>query len=143
MRRSHWQRGLGTLLGLWFTIAVPGIVLPIPVLDGGDAAMAGMANMPGMDHHGAAQCPQSTAKHGTTDAPGGSGLPAKHHDHSGCDGACCAPATITLASGRLIAIPVVPARVVAAPPPPTRDLLPQLADQVTLPPPLGPPALRA
>jgi hypothetical protein len=143
MRRSCWQRVVGSLIGLWFAIAVPGVVLPLQVLDGGDSAIAGMANMPGMDHHGATPCPQRATTRGAPDAQGGSGVPAKHHHHTGCDGACCAPATVTLAGGRLVAIPVVPMRAVAAAPCQAPALPPQVADQVTLPPPLGPPTLRA
>src|SRR5579862_5721033 len=117
MRRSLWQRVMGGLVGLWFGIAVPGVVLPLQVLEGGDSAMAGMADMPGMDHHAAVPCPPNAATRSVPGAPDGSdgsdgsGMPANHHHHPGCEGACCAPATVTLTGGRLVAIPVVPARV--------------------------------
>jgi len=143
MRRSYRQRVLGALIGLWFAVAVPGVVLPIQVLDGGDVAMAGMADMPGMDHHSVAQCLPGVTDHGAPDARDGPGVPARHHGHTKCDGACCAPATVTLAAGRLVAIPVVPARVVRAVQSPTRDVLPHVAPQVTLPPPVGPPVIWA
>jgi hypothetical protein len=144
MGRSRWQRVGGGLIGLWFAVAVPGVVFPVQVLDGGDSASGAMAGMPGMGDNDIAHCPPAAADHSSSGTHGGdSNVPARHHHHAGCDGACCTPATVTLEAGRLIAIPVVPVRVVAAVRSPTRDDHPQVAPQVTLPPPLGPPALCA
>lgn len=105
--------------------------------------MAGMPGMPGTDHHGMAHCPHSLAGRPAEDPHGGSSAPAGNQHHGGCNGACCTQARLTLTTCRLAAVPVLPARVVAAPPHPTRYLLPRIARQVTLPPPLGPPTFRA
>jgi len=141
MRRSWLHRAVGGLIGIWFALAVPGIA-SIPMADGGDTAMAGMADMPGVDHHGMAPCAQAAAGRPVPAAPGGS-VPAKHQHHGGCDGACCTPATVTLVAGRLAAIPVVPVRVVVNAARPRRDVPRPVAPQVILPPPLGPPAVSA
>ena len=108
MRRSWSQRVFAGVISLWFAVAVPGIA-SMPMAESGDTTMAGMPGMPAMGHGGAPQCVTMGA-HPSPTEPGGS-VPTKQRQHSGCDGACCTPATVTLTAGRLVAIPVVPARV--------------------------------
>lgn len=136
MRRSWSQRVFAGVISLWFAVAVPGIA-SMPMAESGDTTMAGMPGMPAMGHGGAPQCVTMGA-HPSPTEPGGS-VPTKQRQHSGCDGACCTPATVTLTAGRLVAIPVVPARVVTSVATPARDAPRPAAPQVVLPPPVGPP----
>lgn len=140
MRRSWPQRLFAGVIWLWFAVALPGVA-SMPMAEGGGATMAGMPGMAPMGHDGSAQC-QAVAGHPSPVAPDGS-APTRHRQHSGCDGTCCTPATVTLAAGRLVAIPVVPARVVTSVATPARDAARPAAPQVVLPPPVGPPVLWA
>jgi hypothetical protein len=79
------------------------------------------------------------------------GMLAAPHDHSrhqsqpcACLDSCSCAAAVTIATDRLVALPIVPIAVVAV----TRaiesaTLRPPQPDSVVLPPPLGPPALLA
>ncbi len=105
--------------------------------------------------HGAAPCAPTgpaatTASHCAHGGPGGGGGgsapidPAHHHGHHcTCPGACCVTGLVTLAAGRLVALPVVPIEVAAASPLPTATVQASSAPDVVLPLPLGPPSLRA
>jgi hypothetical protein len=82
--------------------------------------------------HGAMPMPAAPAPHGPT-AP----------KQCTCMGTCCAVALLDLPAGRLIALPVVPVTVAVATTAPSARLAPAAAPDLLLPPPLGPPTLRA
>jgi hypothetical protein len=134
---SWWRRAVATVVGLWFTLSVSGVALQLCPLNG----MQGMAGM----HQTAQDCARSAAHQRDTGSPAQNG--GQHnssHDDCGCTGMCCVAATVTLAAAAVVAAPVVEAEappIVA--PADTREFAPRAAPDVTLPPPLGPPTLRA
>ena len=118
MRRPLFARVLAAVLGLWFAASMSGVALQACPEHGG--VMPGM--VAGAQHHG-----------------GHNG----HHGHQcTCPGSCCATGMVTLAAGRLVAIPVVPVSVAAPAPAPVSDVRAVAAPDVALPPPLGPPAFQ-
>lgn len=128
---SVWRRGVAALVGLWFGLWVSGIALQLCPQHGA-MMMAAM-------HQAGTHCAPS---HGHS-MPQGSHKPDDSHDDCTCSGMCCVTATVTLTAARLVLIPVVEAEtptVVAAR---TGELAPRAAPDFTLPPPLGPPTLRA
>jgi hypothetical protein len=137
---SRWRRAVATLIGLWFTASVSGVALQLCPEHGGQM-MAGM-------HHAGTNCDPSTGH-----VPGvPSGSPAQHgngqhhnssHDDCTCTGMCCLTAAVRIAAPRLTVVAVVDAEPQPAAPLGTNELAPRPAPDVTLPPPLGPPALRA
>lgn len=131
---SRWRRAIATMVGLWFAISVSGVALQL-CPQHSMRMMAGMhqartdCNRPG-DPSEASGRPHDTQHQGS-------------HDDCTCTGMCCVAATVTLAAAPLVLIPVVEAE---APPIPAlgmKELAPRAAPDVTLPPPLGPPTLRA
>jgi hypothetical protein len=121
-----WRRLCALLVGVAFVFATTeafGHHL-CPFHDGIAAnsdAMPGMHGAHGAHHH----------------------MPAPGHPHQcTCLGASCCTVAITAPSDRLVALPVVPVRVVRTAAAPRRaDPRPASHDDLLLPPPLGPPAL--
>jgi hypothetical protein len=142
MRRSLFGRALTGVLGLWLTASISGVALQACPTHGGVMPLMG-ANM----HHTGTDCSGPSAQ-----LPGESGTPNQsqqgtghdcHHGHQcTCPGTCCATGVMTLAAGRLVAIPVVPVAVAAVTSAPVNDVRAVAAPDVALPPPLGPPALQ-
>ncbi len=139
--QSRWRRAVATVIGVWFTLSVSGVALQLCPLHG--MQMAAGAHQAGTD------CDR-TSTHG----PGYAGSPAQHgsqhgsqhgnsHDDCTCTGMCCVTATVTLAAAPIVPAPVVVAEAPVMAPVATRELAPRAAPDVTLPPPLGPPTLRA
>ena len=136
---SPWRRGVATLMGLWFAVSVSGVALQFCARHGGSHAMGDMGQM-GMncDHAGPAGSVPSTHTHPSS----------QHHpcptDDCSCLGMCCITAAVTLTPSPLVAVAVVEAEApILAPPPGAETVAPHAAPDVTLPPPLGPPTLRA
>lgn len=99
----------------------------------------------GAHHHAGTDCGGAgTALPATSGVPGQSHQGTGHDCHHGhqctCPGTCCATGIVTLAAGRLVAIPVVPVAVAAPAPVPVSDVRAVAAADVVLPLPLGPPA---
>jgi hypothetical protein len=117
-----WRRLSAFLLSLAFVCATTGALSPhyCPVHDGPMFGMPGMAG----HHHDA---------------------PAKDHSHQcSCVSASCCTAAITVPTNRLVALPVVPVRVVKKAAVALRaDERPASPDNVVLPLAIGPPGLRA
>jgi len=136
---SPWRRGVATLVGLWFTASVSGVALQLCVQPGTAHAMTGMHHMQtdGDQPDGAGALPGDHGHHHP-----GSQHPGSHDDCT-CTGMCCVTAAVSLTATRLVAIPVVVAETPILAPPRTEALAPRAAPDVTLPPPLGPPTLRA
>jgi hypothetical protein len=140
--QSRWRRAVATVIGLWFTLSVSGVALQLCPLHG--MYMVAGAHQSGTD------CDRAGA-HG----PSNAGSPAQHgsqhggqhgnsHDDCTCTGMCCVTATVTLAAAPIVPVPVVQAEApVMMAPADARELTPRAAPDVTLPPPLGPPTLRA
>lgn len=135
-----WRRAVATLVGLWFTVSVSGVALQL-CPEHGSRMMASM-------HQTGTNCDQATGR--VPADPGGS--PAQHgdgHHHNGshddctCTGMCCVTAAVTLSAPRLIVVAVVDAEPQPVAPLGTNELAPRPAPDFTLPPPLGPPTLRA
>ncbi len=136
---SRRRRAVATLVGLWFTVSVSGVALQLCPMQG-----AMMANM----HRSGTDCDRAI---GRVPADRG-GSPAQHsggHHHNGshddctCTGMCCVTAAVTLSAPRLIVVAVVDAEPQPVAPLETNELAPRAAPDFTLPPPLGPPTLRA
>lgn len=141
MRRSRWQRAFAGVLGLWFAVCVPGTVLPVQMLAFDGGSMADMAGMT-MAHRSDSQCASAhRVPAGPVKTDTGPKAPARHHGD--CPGACCTACCVTVVTGRSVSIPVVPIAVLSATPAPTADVPQVQSEQVVLPPPLGPPSLRA
>ncbi len=135
--QSRWRRAVATVIGVWFTLSVSGVALQLCPLHG--MRMAAGAHQAGTD------CDRA-GTHGS----GNAGSPAQHgsqhgnsHDDCTCTGMCCVTATVTLAVAPIVPAPVVEAEAPVFAPLDTRELAPRAAPDVTLPPPLGPPTLRA
>jgi hypothetical protein len=144
MRRPLLVRVLTGFLGLWFAASMSGVALQACPEHGG--VTPGM--IAGAHHHGGPDC-AGAAGQGPADAGGhdqtGTGHDC-HHGHHGhqctCPGSCCATGMVTLAAGRLVAIPVVPVSIAAPSRAPANDVRAVAAPDVVLPPPLGPPAFQ-
>lgn len=138
---SRWRRGVATLIGLWFAVSVSGVALQLCPEHGGQmmAAMhqAGTncdppnARLPGDSH--------SSPAHNTS----GHHHNGSSHDDCTCTGMCCVTAAVTLSAPRLILVAVVDAEPQVATLLGTNEFAPRPAPDFTLPPPLGPPTLRA
>jgi hypothetical protein len=136
--QSRWRRALATVVGLWFTLSVSGVALQLCPLHSSMYMVAGI-------HQTGTDCDRSS-----THPAGDTHSPAHHggqhnnsHDDCTCTGMCCVTATVTLAVAPIVPAPVVEAEAPVLPPLGMRELTPRAAPDVTLPPPLGPPTLRA
>jgi hypothetical protein len=118
------RRVLAALVGIAFLLAMTD-----PMFSHGclihDAVAQTTASMPGMP--GMPDMPGGTQDHGHT----------PDHGHQCCVASCCA-SLLTIATGRLVALPVVPIAIVATTVAPKTPRPPK-PDGVVLPPPLGPP----
>ena len=136
------RSALTGILGLWLTASISGIALQACPTHG-----EVMPLMAGDMHHAGTDCTGSGAR-----LPSESGTPSHSHHGTGhdchhghqctCPGTCCATGIVTLAAGRLVAIPVVSVAVATISPAPVSDVRAVAAPDVALPPPLGPPALQ-
>ena len=124
----RWRRAVATVVGLWFTLSVSGVTLQLCPLHG----MQMMASA----HQTAVDCSKSGG-------PAHHGQHSDSHDDCTCTGMCCVTATVTLAAAPVVPAPIVDAEAPVATPASTIELAPRAAPDVTLPPPLGPPTLRA
>ena len=132
-----WRRLTATALGLWFAVSVSGLALQLCPEHGGTHTMAGMGSA-------TTNCEPSTGATST-------GHQAQHHNNSDhqshddctCTGMCCVTAAVSLSLSPVVAIAVVDAETPVREYVPTQELTPRPAPDFTLPPPLGPPALRA
>ena len=134
---SRWRRAVATVVGLWFTLSVSGVALQL-------CPLHGMQGMPGM-HQAGKDC-NRPGTHGLGNAQSPAQQDDQHnnsHDDCTCTGMCCVAATVTLAAAPVVAAPVVEVEEPVITPVGTRELAPRAAPDVTLPPPLGPPTLRA
>jgi hypothetical protein len=143
MRQSVMRRALTGVLGLWLTASISGVALQACPTHGG-MMMPGMAT--GSHHDAGCGGADSHQMPGAPTAPSQNGQGAGHDCHHGhqctCPGTCCTTGVVSLAAGRLVAIPVVPIAVAAVAFAPVSDVRAVAAPDVALPPPLGPPAVQ-
>jgi hypothetical protein len=128
MLSPRWRRLVAALTGAWMFVILttPLALWACPAHGGQHAVMSQMSQMD-MAH-------MDMANH--KDQRG-------HQHECTCPGCCCGVAPVGLASGRLVALPVVPIAIVAqAPQPPVGAPRPRTSHH-RLPLPQGPPALRA
>jgi hypothetical protein len=133
----RWRRLTATALGLWFTVSVSGLALQLCPEHGGTHTMAGMGSP-------TEKCDPATGVPSTQHQ-------TKHHNDSNqqshddctCTGMCCVTAAVSLSTAPVVAIAVIDAQAPVLEYLPTQELAPRAAPDLTLPPPLGPPTLRA
>ena len=131
------RRAAATLIGLWFTLSVSGVALQL-------CPLHSMYMVAGM-HQAGTDCDRLATHH-----PDNAGSPVQHgsqhgtsHDDCTCTGMCCVTAAVTLTVAPIVPTPIVEAEVPIVVAINARELTPRAAPDVTLPPPLGPPTLRA
>jgi hypothetical protein len=134
-------RALTGLLGLWMTASISGVALQACPTHG-----MMMPDMVAGSHHDGGCGGADTQMPAEQNAPSQSQQNAGHDCHHGhqctCPGTCCTTGVVSLAAGRLVAIPVVPIAVAAVAFAPVSDVRAVAAPDVALPPPLGPPAVQ-